>query len=181
MDSLKFPIGPFVGPDDFDSVLVEDYIRKMEQLPPYFAQTALELSQEQLRQSYRPGGWNAIQLVHHLADSHMNAYIRFKLALTETEPVVKTYHENLWAQLPDSLEAGISSSLQILSGLHYRWVLLLKSMTERDFAKSIYHSEYDQKQNLFFLLSYYAWHSEHHLGHLKIIKQGKLQHSTATV
>lgn len=173
MEHLQYPIGRFIEPQNFDMKLVEQFIHKLDQLPPFFAQTALELSTEQLRKSYRPEGWNAIQIVHHLADSHMNSYIRFKLALTETEPIIKPYNENLWANLSDSQEAGISSSLQILSGLHYRWVLLLRNLSERDFAKSIVHPEYEHKQDLYFLLAYYSWHAEHHLGHLRIIHQQK--------
>lgn len=173
MENLRYPIGRFQAPTSFDCDLVEKYIHQLSVLPPYFAQTALELSPTQLKQSYRPEGWNAIQIVHHLADSHMNAFIRFKLALTETEPNIKPYQENLWSNLPDSNQAGISSSLQILSGLHYRWVLMLKNMSEREFMKSISHPEYPEKQSLFYLLSYYAWHAEHHLGHLKIIHQQK--------
>lgn len=171
MEHLKYPIGKFVAPDHFDSDLVQHYIQKLEQLPPYFAQTALELTQEQLRSSYRPGGWNAIQIVHHLADSHMNVFIRFKLALTETEPIIKTFNENSWSKMVDCTDAGISSSLQIISGLHYRWVLLLKTLEERDFAKSIILPDTLEKQDLFYLLAFYSWHAEHHLGHLKIIHQ----------
>ncbi len=173
MENLKYPIGRFKTPEKFEQKLVKHYIHQLNVLPPYFAQTALELNPDQLKQSYRPGGWNAIQVVHHMADSHMNAFIRFKLALTETEPIIKPFQENLWANLSDCQLAGISSSLQILSGLHYRWVVLLKNMNEREFAKSITHPEYDEKQDLFFLLAYYAWHAEHHLGHLKIIHQLK--------
>lgn len=170
MEDLKYPIGKFVEPGPFDMEKCEFFIRKLETFSPLFAQTALELNSDQLHKSYRPGGWNAIQLIHHVADSHMNSYIRFKLALTERDPVIKPYDENRWSDLTDAREGGVSSSLQIISGLHYRWVMLLRSLQQRDFDRCVFHPEYQQKQTLYYLLAYYAWHAEHHLGHLKLIR-----------
>ena len=171
MEHLKYPIGRFELTTDYSSEKVEEYIRTLEKFTPLFAQIALELTSEQLHKSYRQGGWNAIQLIHHVADSHMNSYIRFKLALTETNPIIKSFDENKWSALCDACEGGISSSLQILSGLHYRWVFLLRNMTENDWHKTIFHPEHQKEQDLYFLLQYYAWHAEHHLAHLKIIKE----------
>ncbi|MDO5655501.1 MAG: putative metal-dependent hydrolase [Flavobacteriaceae bacterium] len=165
-----YPVGRFENPGEYSREKADEMIRRIEKISPFFAQNALELSSEQLRKSYRPGGWNAIQVIHHVADSHMNAFIRFKLALTEHEPIIKPFNEKKWCDLTDAREGGISSSLQILSGLHYRWVLLLKGMTEKDFGRSVFHPEENQIQSLFFLLAYYAWHGDHHLGHLKLIK-----------
>lgn len=154
MEELQYPIGKFMDPGNYSQEKSEFFIRKLETFSPFFAQTALELNSEQLHKSYRLGGWNAIQLIHHVADSHMNSYIRFKLALTEQEPIIKPYDEKSWSKLTDAREGGISSSLQIISGLHYRWVLLLRSLQPRDFERCIYHPEYQQTQSLFYLLAY---------------------------
>ena len=170
MEELRYPVGRFVKPGEFNAEKKENMIRVLERFSPFFSQTALELNSSQLHKSYREGGWNAIQIIHHVADSHLNSYIRFKLALTENEPVIKPYDENRWSELADAREGGISSSLQIISGLHYRWVLLLRSMQDKDFSRCIFHPEENQLQNLYYLLSYYAWHAEHHLGHLKLIR-----------
>lgn len=121
--------------------------------------------------TYRPGGWNIIQVVHHCADSHMNAYIRLKLALTEDKPVIKPYMENLWAELSDSSQVLPSVSQDILKGVHTRWICLLDSMKDGDWEKSYFHPETKKETKLWQMTALYAWHCEHHLAHIELAKK----------
>jgi uncharacterized damage-inducible protein DinB len=124
-----------------------------------------DLNEDQLATPYRPGGWNVRQVVHHLPDSHLNSYIRFRLALTEDNPVVKPYQEAAWAELHDARSAPIELSLALLESLHQRWALLLRSLSERDFARTFQHPELGQL-TLAWNLGLYAWHGRHHLAHI---------------
>jgi len=123
-----------------------------------------------LQTPYRPEGWTVQQLVHHIADSHMNAYIRFKLALTENKPIVKPYDEKLWAELPDSKLVDVSVSLDLIKSLHKRWTILLKQLTEEELEKEYLHPESGMK-NLKETICHYAWHCNHHLAHITSLKQ----------
>jgi uncharacterized damage-inducible protein DinB len=123
------------------------------------------LSQEQLDTPYRPGGWTVRQVVHHVPDSHLNSYVRFKLALTEDAPTIKPYDEALWAQLPDAAATPIETSLALLEALHHRWVRMLESTSETDFLRAFRHPEIGMirlDQNL----AMYAWHGKHHVAHI---------------
>ena len=140
------------------------------------------LSPEQLDTPYRPEGWTVRQVVHHVPESHMNAYVRFKLALTEDHPTIKPYDEDAWAKLPDVAITPIEVSLQLLAALHSRWVDLLRSMQPSDFARTLFHPErglltLDQ------MLAMYAWHSAHHLAHITSLRErmGWKQHAAAAV
>ncbi|NND31821.1 MAG: putative metal-dependent hydrolase, partial [Saprospiraceae bacterium] len=125
---------------------------------------------EQLDTTYRPGGWNARQVIHHVPDSHLQAYSRFKLVLTEESPTIKPYHEDRWASLEDTFQTPVEISLNLLEALHYRWVKLLESMAVDDFDLYYIHPEYGKKYALGAVCKLYAWHGKHHLAHLSLIK-----------
>jgi hypothetical protein len=120
---------------------------------------------DRLNTPYRPDGWTVRQLVHHVADSHINAYTRCRLAMTEDNPVIKPYEEHLWAELPDAKMAQVELSIQLLRYVHLRWVLLLNSMDEKDLAQNICTSRYQPRDRLDEVIANYAWHSEHHYQH----------------
>jgi len=128
------------------------------------------LSDEQLNTPYREGGWTIRQVVHHLPDSHLNSYVRFKLALTEDNPKVKTYEEHLWAELKDTFETPIEVSLNLINSLHKRWVVLLKSLSDEQFERTFNHPEWGNIP-LDKTLALYAWHSRHHLAHITELKK----------
>lgn len=144
------------------------WINQLEALPQQIETAASGITDAQLDTPYRPGGWTARQVVHHLADSHINAYCRLHLALTENAPTIKPYLEGKWAELPDSL-LPIGSSLQILTGIHFRWTHLLRSMDEGDFAKTYIHPQYGKVYSMDTMTALYAWHGEHHLGHIRLV------------
>ena len=131
------------------------------------------LSDEQLNTPYRPEGWTIRQVVHHCADSHMNALIRFKLALTEDTPTVKPYLEDRWSELPDSKSTRIDSSIKILEGVHERLSLLLKSLTQSDLEREFIHPEHGRKILVKENIGLYAWHCDHHLAHITTLKKSK--------
>jgi uncharacterized damage-inducible protein DinB len=128
------------------------------------------LEDSQLDTPYRDGGWTVRQVVHHVPESHMNAYVRFKLGLTEDTPTIKPYDENRWSQLPDARTAPIGMSLDLLDNLHTRWVLVLRAMREADFARKINHPE-SGVQTLDRMLALYAWHGRHHIGHVTSLRE----------
>jgi uncharacterized damage-inducible protein DinB len=128
------------------------------------------LTDAQLDTPYRPQGWTVRQVVHHLSDSHLNAYVRFKLAITEEEPTIKTYEEKLWSELDDARTAPIEMSLALLEALHKRWVLFLKSLTPSNFARKFRHPELGI-MNLDALLRLYAWHGRHHVAHISSLRE----------
>lgn len=170
-DPLRYPVGPFspaasLTPDDRRRLIAE-----IAALPDRFEAAVSALPAGHLDRPYRPGGWTGRQVVHHVADSHMNAYVRVKLALTEDVPTIKTYEEQLWAELPDSKEAP-ELSLQILHALHRRLVVVLESLDEEGFARRLHHPGAGRDVSVDWLLQMYAWHGRHHTGHLQLIAQG---------
>jgi hypothetical protein len=169
-DSLRYPIGRF----DIAQTITADkrnlWITEITELPTQLRSAVAGLSPQQLDMPYRPGGWTIRQVVHHLPDSHMNGYIRFKLALTEERPTIKPYTENLWAQLPDYRDTPIETSLVMLSALHERWAILLKSMASHDFSLTVNHPE-SGPMSLDQAVGLYAWHGKHHLAHITTLLQ----------
>ena len=156
----RYPIGPFALPSTVTQTDLEGWIAVLEAAPDHLRAAVSGLSGAQLGTPYRVGGWTVRQVVHHLPDSHLNSYTRFKLALTENAPVIKPYLEDRWAELPDSrLEPEVS--LALLMALHGRWTTLLRALTEEDFARTFVHPE-NGEQTLAQSLALYAWHSEHH-------------------
>lgn len=169
-DDLRFPIGKFSYTTPPDAAEREHLIREIERVPSAVRAAVAGLSPEQFDTPYREGGWTVRQVVHHLPDSHMNAYVRFKLALTEQEPTIKPYMEDRWAELSDSKSYPIESSLATLDLLHQRWVLLLRGMQEADWDRTFRHPDLgviSLRRNL----ALYAWHGRHHVAHVTGLRE----------
>lgn len=169
-EELKFPIGKFKRAEAYTSALVQENISKIALLPSLLRAAVEGLNDAQLDTAYREDGWTVRQVVNHLADSHMHAFIRFKLALTEERPTIKPYLEALWAELADSKTMPIEPALIMLEGIHQRWVVLLGSMAASDFQRTIIHPQYGREIKLEESLHLYAWHGEHHVAHITALK-----------
>ena len=168
MDDLRYPIGRFrPSPSGSPSERAES-IAILRELPERLRAAVRGLHDAQLDTPYREGGWTVRQVVHHIADSHMNSYVRFKLALTEYEPTVKPYDEAAWAVLPDT-RMPIEASLALTDALHQRWVALLESLSDKDFEKRFNHPERGSEA-LATSLALYAWHSRHHTAHITSLR-----------
>lgn len=168
-ESLRYPIGKFIAPERITLEQVGHWIEDIAALPAAFRGIAESLSPAQLEQPYRPGGWTARQVVHHLPDSHLNAFLRFKLALTEAAPQVKPYREGAWAELPDVALTPIGVSLDLLEALHQRWSVLMRAMTPDAWALTYVHPGYRRIYRLDEAAGLYAWHGRHHLAHLQLV------------
>ena len=169
-EELRFPVGKFELPRTVTPEMRAKFIQTIEQLPPNLKEAVEDLSDEQLNTTYRPGGWTLRQVVHHIADSHLNSFCRFKLGLSEDAPTIKTYDEASWAEMADSKDAPVELSLSIIDGLHARWTRLLKSMSDADFEKKVNHPERGP-MNLNELLALYDWHNCHHTAHITKTKE----------
>lgn len=165
IDQLKFPIGPGHHPKELSRLQRAEHIKTLAELPGLLASVVEPLDDDQLDTVYRPGGWTVRQLVHHMADSHSNAYIRIRLALTEKHPTIKPYEQALWAELPDASSMPVSVSLNLLNGLHRRLVALLRHLSDDQFERTLDHPE-DGIVSIDQMVSAYAWHSLHHLAHI---------------
>ena len=168
LDDLRYPVGRFKPPADSGPGIRAAHIQNARLLPEQLRAAVSGLSDAQLDTPYREGGWTVRQVVHHLADSHANSFIRFKLALTEDWPTIKPYDEAAWARLADS-NLPIDGSLAFIGVLHQRWVVLLESMTEEDFKKGFNHPE-NGRQNLAKALAIYEWHGRHHTAHITCLR-----------
>ena len=166
LTDLRYPIGRFQPPAEIDRAQRVAWLETLESLPTDLRQATTGLNDKQLETPYRPDGWTVRQVVHHVADSHMNSYVRFRLALTEQSPVIKPYDEAAWAQLDDAKSAPLELSLALLEGVHARWVRLLRSLQEPDFARTFQHPEQGSVR-LDYALGLYAWHCRHHLAHIE--------------
>lgn len=169
MSDLRFPIGKFNIAGPFPESDYPRLIAEIAETPGALRSAVAGLSRDQLETPYRPGGWTVKQVVHHLPDSHMNAYVRFKLALTEDEPAVKGYAEAKWAELSDSQRVPTDVSLDLLDALHMRWVTLLRAMDAADFRRGLRHPERGLL-TLSQLLGLYAWHGRHHVAHITALR-----------
>ncbi len=168
---LRFPVGKFSRPQaPLDEAQRRRAIDAIAETPTRLRAAVDGLTEAQLDTPYRPGGWTIRHVVHHLPDSHMNAYVRFKLALTEDEPTIKPYDEARWAELADSRETPIETSLVLLDRLHERWVTLLHSMSAQDFARQLRHPE-TGIQRLDQVLALYEWHGKHHVAHVTRLRE----------
>ena len=174
MEELRYPAGRFEKPASASAADRKGWMREIAALPKQLAEAVAGLSAAQLDTSYRPEGWTIRQVVHHLADSHMNAVIRFRLALTEDNPTIKPYAEAAWAELVDGRSGDVATSLAILDGLHARWMALVESIPEEGWARTFYHPERQSTLRLDVTLAMYAWHSRHHLAHVTgtVARQG---------
>ena len=167
LEQLKYPIGKFVKPSTIDQSTIQSWIEEIEHLPHQIRKAVEDLSEEQLNTPYRPEGWTIRQVIHHLPDSHMNSYVRFRWALTEDSPTIKAYHEDRWAELDDAKHADINISLILLEAIHIRWCMLLRSLTPEQLKKHFIHPESGAKVYLDENIGSYAWHGKHHLAHIK--------------
>jgi hypothetical protein len=166
---LQYPIGKFQWGGAITDAQREQLIAQIEQAPAHLRQAVAGLTEKQLDTPYRPEGWTVRQVVHHLSDAHMNAYVRFRLALTEDEPTIKPYAQERWASLEDARTAPMELSLSLLESLHRRWVLLLRSLRAADFARTFRHPEIGLV-TLDKHLDMAAWHGRHHIAHITSLR-----------
>lgn len=170
MTDLRYPVGPFARDNDSTNDKRTAWIRQIAEAPAAIRAAVNGLSAQQLDVPYRPGGWTVRQLVHHVADSHLNAYIRFKWTLTEENPTIKTYNQDAWAKLPDTSLTPVAVSLDVLDAIHKRLVVLLESLTQDDWARPLVHPE-NGAMTLDQLLQMYAWHGRHHAAHITGLRE----------
>src|SRR5574341_2598506 len=171
MTDPRYPIGRFEPPTSYDDTSREQCIAHIAHLPTAMRSAVAGLNDAQLDTPYRDGGWTIRQLVHHVPDSHMNAYIRFKLGLTEDAPAIKPYEEKDWAKTPEIAATPVEASLALLAALHVRWVTLLRAMRPEDFRRTITHPEWATPPALDDLLALYAWHGRHHTAHVTTLRE----------
>ena len=172
---LRYPIGKY-EPKPFSAQLKEEWLADIKFLPQAIEHAISNLDEAQLQTPYRDGGWTVHQLVHHVADSHINAYIRFKFGYTENDFVIKPYDEKIWASLADVQVLPINVSITLLHALHQRWCEFLRSFTDEDYNKTVYHPEYKKEFTLWQYLGLYAWHSKHHVAHINGLRERKGWH-----
>ena len=170
MEDLRYPIGKFREDPEVTDAKRRQWIEEIAATPAALRAAVAGLPDARLDTPYRPGGWTVRQVAHHLPDSHLNAYVRFKLALTEKEPTVKTYEEAAWAELSDGRSGPVELSLGLLETLHGRWVLLLRAMSPTDFGRTFRHPELG-RVNLDTYLQMYAWHGRHHVAHITSLRE----------
>ena len=169
MDDLRYPIGKFDINAKFTPDQRPGFIKQLEEAPAILRAAVKGLNDKQLDTPYRPEGWTVRQVVHHLPDSHMNAYVRWRLALTENEPTIKPYAENLWAELHDARTAPVELSVQLLESLHGRWAIFLRSLKPEDFNRTYRHPDYGVR-SVDSLLGLYAWHGRHHTAQITSLR-----------
>jgi len=170
MTDLRYPIGKFERRDSLNAVDRRGLIDVIAAAPKRMREAVRSLDEAQLDTPYREGGWTIRQVVHHVPDSHMNAFIRFKLALTEHEPAIKPYDEAEWARLPDVQATPIATSLALLESLHERWVILLRSLDESQFQRKFTHPDHGL-MTIDWMVGMYAWHSRHHVAHVTSLRE----------
>lgn len=169
-DDLRYPIGQFRIEGEVTPERLREWIGQIAETPARLREAVAGLSPEQLDTPYRPGGWTVRQVAHHVPDSHLNSYCRFRLALTEDEPLIKPYLEGRWAELPDARTAPVELSLELLESLHRRWVTLLESLSEADWGRRFRHPELGVR-TLGQTAALYAWHGRHHVAHITALRQ----------
>ncbi len=166
---LRYPIGKY-EPRPFSQQQKEEWLNDIKFLPQLLENTVINLDESQLQTPYRDGGWTIQQVVHHVADSHINAYCRFKLGLTEDNPTIRPYDEAAWAKLSDTDKIPINISLTLLYALHTRWYSLIGDLTIQDWERTVFHPEAKKEMTLWYLLGNYAWHGKHHVAHITSLR-----------
>lgn len=172
MEDLRYPIGQY-EPKPFSEAQRDDWLADIKFLPQALEHAVTNLDEAQLHTPYREGGWTVHQLVHHVADSHMNAYCRFKLGYTEEAPTIRPYDEQKWAETDDVAALPINISLTLLHALHQRWHRFLAGFREEDWTRTVFHPEHKKEFTLWHLLGMYAWHSRHHTAHITALRERK--------
>ncbi len=170
MEDLRYPIGKYIV-QPFSEKQLQEWLNDINFLPQHLENAILNLDAAQLDTPYREGGWTVKQLVHHVADSHMNAYTRFKVGLTENKPTIKPYDEAAWAEMADTKTLPINISLTLLHALHTRWNVVLQNMNPEDMDRTIFHPEHKKEMTLWYLLGMYAWHGKHHVAHVTALRE----------
>jgi uncharacterized damage-inducible protein DinB len=170
MTDLRYPIGKY-EPQPFSQKQKETWLKDLKYLPDDMERAVQNLDEQQLNTPYREGGWNLKQVVHHVADSHMNSLIRFKLGLTEDNPVIKPYDEAAWARLDDVNAVPINVSLTLLHGIHLRLVKTIENLPDEQWQRTIFHPEHKAQMTLWYLLGMYAWHGKHHTAHITSLRE----------
>ncbi|UXX78853.1 putative metal-dependent hydrolase [Reichenbachiella carrageenanivorans] len=166
LEKLKYPIGKFQFPTSYSKADTDNHIHTICHFPQILRESVKYLTDEQLNTSYRPDGWTIRQVIHHLVDSHINSYVRFKWTLTEHQPTIKAYDEKAWAELSDAKYDAIEPSLLLLTALHLKWSNMLNNLTEQDLKKTFIHPESKREILLHQNIALYAWHCDHHLAHI---------------
>ena len=169
--NLRFPIGDFIMPDTIDKARIRSEIAGIRRFPELLEKAVSTLNKDQLLTPYRPGGWNILQLVHHVSDSHINAYCRVKLALTEVHPTIRPYDQDAWSETAEANSPDLNDSLMLIRHLHAKWSKLLDSLSEQQYERTLYHPESKLDIKVYQLLSNYHWHGEHHLKHILNLKE----------
>jgi hypothetical protein len=171
LEQLRYPIGKFEAPKTYTSELLLNAIQTIETFPQRLQAEVIHLTESQLNTPYRKEGWTIRQVVHHCADSHMNCFIRLKWTLTENNPTIKFYYENLWSEGIDNTTMSIAPTLQLLEGLHFRLAFIMKTLSENDLEKAYVHPEHNKEFQLKEMICLYAWHCNHHLAHITELKK----------
>jgi hypothetical protein len=171
LEQLQYPIGRYEKPASYTPGLLKEWTAVIRALPAWLDVSIENLDEDQLKVPYRPGGWSIQQVIHHVADSHMNAYVRLKLALTEDNPTVKPYSESAWAQLPDVTTVPVNISVTLLHALHRRMAALLDQLSEEEWQRTYYHPEHMRNFPIWEVVAMYAWHSRHHTAHIMGLRE----------
>lgn len=169
-EDLRYPIGKFTARESYTQQELNQYLQRIAALPDNLDAAVRNLSASQLDTPYRDGGWTVRQVVHHVADSHLNAYIRTKWTLTENSPLIKAYLEKDWAETPET-KSDPSLSLSLLKSLHEKWIILLRSLKPEELKKSFTHPQTNKQVSLETLMGMYAWHGDHHVAHITSLKK----------
>jgi DinB superfamily len=169
----RYPIGKYEPPTNFSKEIMKEWLDVIAAFPTQMELAVKNLNDDQLDTPYRDGGWTVRQVVHHVGDSHMNAYIRFKLALTEDNPTIRPYYEERWAELADSKYGTLEDTLVLLKVLHSKWSHVLQNMSEEDWDRTYTHPQYNRVSNMKFNLGLYAWHCRHHEAHITHLRSRK--------
>lgn len=171
MSDPRYPIGKY-EPKPFSNELKEQWLADIKFAPQAIENAIANLDEHQLQTPYREGGWTVHQVVHHVADSHLNAYCRFKLGYTENKPAIRPYEEKLWAETADVKNLPVNISITLLHAVHKRLSEFLKSLTDEDWQqKSVFHPEHNKEMSLWYLLGLYSWHSRHHVAHITSLRE----------
>ncbi|MFN0083681.1 MAG: YfiT family bacillithiol transferase [Ferruginibacter sp.] len=170
MDDLSYPIGKYTELP-FSQQQLQEWLLHIEVLPKALEYAITNLDAAQLEKPYRPGGWNSREVVHHVADSHLNAFMRFKLGLTEDNPTIKPYDQTAFTELSDVKNVPINISITLLYALHARMLDVLKNIKQTEWSRTVVHPEYGKQMTLWYLLGMYAWHGRHHTAHINKLRE----------
>lgn len=173
LDQKKYPIGKFEPSEPICDVKLDEHIKVIKNFPEKLKNLIEDFTDDQLDTPYREGGWTVRQLVNHIADSHINSFIRFKLAITEDNPTIKPYDEAKWAELQDSVNMPVKPAMRMIKGTHQRWTALLKTLTNKQFERTFHHPEMNKDYDLRYYLAFYVWHCDHHFAHIQNLKKEK--------